>query len=412
MPVGERQSEGRFEAETIEVVTLARRAYSRIIEQRCPGSKAVSAVSEAFGIHRKLAWQLIKVAYAEDPFVAAKHMPSSKGIEAWAAAAESCGVGGALLESIRTTGDRFQALIATHAADKAEFEMLIESSSASGDPHAEERWRQASFDGNSFTWGARCKVLLGLTVLAPSEDRDRYFHAAQVRGLIGFRQTRQDVRWVVNQSAAVDDETRHESAMRRAPLDAAAAAAHNGVPVLPEFCSNPMPDLERTRTHDGLMQDEFVSSEVGLRGERTLVTGEVLRNIAPVHATPNDKTAHFGVAVRTPAEMLHFDLFVRAGLFGNVERELRAFSDIASSISFRDADALRVSDRISRLGRGVALAQAPDLPGYQDLALSVFSRMGLDPSEYELYRVRMAYPPVPTSVMMKHELLPPEGGGS
>tara|TARA_R110002095_G_scaffold27097_6_gene27183 strand:- start:222 stop:1088 length:867 start_codon:yes stop_codon:yes gene_type:complete len=286
--------------------------------------------------------------------------------------------------------------------------MLIESCNKSGDLHAEERWRQQAFEGNSFTWGAHCNTLLALCILMPSEDREHYFHAAQIKGMMGFRQTRPDMRWVVNQSVAVDDDIKHEQAMERQAIDPAAALEHNGVPVLPEYCSNPMPKLVRSRTHDGMMQDEFLSSEVGLQGQRTLLTGEILRNIAPTHAMPNDKIAHFGSSVRTPTEMFHFDLFVKAGLFGKVERELKVFSDIVASITFSSADELTISDSISRMGRGISLAHAPDLPGYHDLAASIFSRLSLDPEEYELYRIRIAYPPFPSTIMVKHELLPLE----
>jgi len=400
----------RFEADTVDAIRIARDAYCRIIEQKCPGSKAVTAVSSAFGIHRKLAWQVIKVAYADDPFVAAKHMPSPKSVGVWVQAAESHGIDPDLVESVRQADQRFQSLIHTHASSKSEFDILIESSGSAQDTHTQERWRQQSYEGNSYTWGAHCKVLLGMMVLMPSDDREDYFHAAQIRGLMGFRQTRQGMRWVVNQSVAVDDDVVHASEMQRVAIDPQGAKANKGVPVLPEFCSSPMPALERNKTHDGMMQDEFLSSQVGLQGERSLVTGELLRNIAPTYARPNDKIAHFGTAIRTPAEMLHYDMFVRAGLFGDVHRELRAFSDLASPISFDDADALSVSESVVKLGHGLAMAQAPDLPGYQDLAGSVFDRLGVNPDEYELYRVRMAYPPMPTTVMMKHELLPKDGG--
>jgi hypothetical protein len=399
----------RFVSDTIEVVGLARNAYSKIIEKKCPESKAVSAISSAFGIHRKLAWQVIKVAYSDDPFVAARHMPTRKGLGAWIQAIESSGVQSGLIESVRNADEKFQTLIETHASSKSEFDILIESSISSNDPQADERWRQQAFEGNSFIWGVHCKLLLAMCVLMPSEDREDYFHMAQVRGLIGYRQTRPDVRWLVNQSVAVDDDTQHQSAMQRVAIDPQAAIVHNGVPVLPEFCSDPMPTLVRTKTPDGMMQDEFVSADVGLQGQRSLVTGEILRNIAPTYAQPNDKVAHFGTAIRTPAELLHFDMFVSKGLFGEVERSLRVFSDIASQIAFQDSDALSMNESVTRLGTGLNMAQTPDLPGYRDLASSVFDRLGTDPDGYELFRVRIAYPPMPTTVMMKHELLPKDG---
>lgn len=402
--------EDQFESDTIHAISIARDAYSRIIEEKCPGSKAVTAVAEAFGIHRKLAWQLMKVAYADDPFVAAKHMPSPKSIEVWIQAAESCGIDGGLVDSVRDADHRFQSLIHTHASSKSEFDILIESFGSAQDAQSEERWRQHAFAGNSYIWGVHCQVLMAMGVLMPSDDTEDHFHFAQIRGLMGYRQTRPDVRWVINQSVAVDDDVKHQSRMQRVAIDPKAAENHNGVPVIPEFCSVPMPALVRSKTPDGMMQDEFLSSEVGLQGQRTLVTGEMLRNIASIYAQPNDKVAHFGSAVRIPAEVLHFDMFVRAGMFGDVHRELRVFSDIASSISFKDTDALSVSDKITHLGRGISLAQTPDLPGYQDLALAVFDRLGIDPAEYELYRVRMVYPPMPTTVMIKHELLPKDEG--
>ncbi len=397
-----------FEEDTVRVIDAAREAYARVIEMKCPESRAVTAVAEALGIHRKLAWQLIKVAYSEDPFVAAKHMPSSKSLGALARAARTHGVDPSLIETIAEIDARFGRVMETHAADKAEFDMLVEAHCLAGAHRDDERWRQLAYEGNAYTWGAHCRTLLAMTVMTPSRDRDRYFDVAQIKGLMGFRQTRPGVRWLVNQSVAVDDEKRPESAMWREALDPEAAEAHNGVPVLPEYCSDPVPELERAETHDGMVEDQFVSGRVGLPGERTLVTGEVLRNLAPTHATEFDKTAHFGTAVRTPSEMLHVDLYVRAGLFGDVERELCVFSDISSSIAFGASDELLVAGSIEEFGTGIPGAGVPEVPGYHDLARGVFARLGADPDQYELYRIRIAYPPFPASVMVRHPLLPME----
>lgn len=394
-----------FQRETVEAVSRVRDSFSRIIELKCPGSKAVTSVADAFGIHRKLAWQVAKVAYAEDPFAAARHMPPAKSLDLWLKAARKAGVPEGLVEAAREAGVRFETLAETHASSRAEFEMLLESCGAGSDEASDAKWRQQAFLGNSYTWGAHCRTLMAFCVLMPSEDTPHHFHAVQVRGLIGFRQTRPGVRWIVNQSVVADDQARTAPGLDRRPLDAAAAAAHAGVPVLPAYCSDPMPALERRRTPDGMVHDEFAAGPVGQSGERTLVTGEILRNIGPVHATEQDRVAHFGTAVRTPAEGLHFDLFVKAGLFGQVQRELRVFSDLASPISFDDSDALETSAKVVRMGRGLGLSHTPDIPGYADLTASVCASVGIDPDDYELYRVRMEYPPVPTTVMIRHPLL-------
>ncbi len=397
--------DGGFEQDTIEAVARVRASFARVIELTCPGSKAAGAVAAAFGIHRKLAWQVTKVAYADDPFAAARHMPPARSVDVWFKAAGTAGVPEALVGQAREAWARFDALADRHASSRAEFDMLLESCGGSSEDGSDVKWRQMAYLGNAFTWGAHCRTLMAFCVLMPSDDRERYFHAVQVRGLIGFRQTRAGVRWIVNQSVVVDDQSRLTPGLDRRPLDAAGAAQHAGVPVMPAFCSDPMPKLERRIAPDGIIHDEFLAGPVGHSGERTLVTGEVVRNIGPVHATEDDRVAHFGTAVRTPAEVLHYDLLVRIGLFGPVDRVLRLFSDVASPISFDDRDALETSARLVPLGRGLSLAHTPDLPGYADLTASVCEAVAIKPEEYELFRVRIEYPPLPTTVMIRHPLL-------
>jgi hypothetical protein len=397
-----------FESDALRAVAEVRGAFTRIIESKGRGMKSVGALSEAFGVHRKLAWQISKVAYESDPFLAARHMPNPKAIETWLLAAGERGVEPGLLASARSAALAFESVLETHARTRTELEMLLESCAPTGDPAAESKWREQAYLGNSFTWGAHCRALLAICVLTPSEDRPRHFHAAQVRGLLGFRQTRPGVRWIVNQSVVADDESKTQTTLERTPLDPHAANAHGGVPILPRFCSTPTPAITRRVGADGMVHDEFLPGPVGQSGERTLVTGELMRNIGPDHATEHDKVAHFGAAVRTPAELLHFDLFVHHALFGPVTRELRVFSDLATPIAFDDADALCVSEPITRLGRGIALSQTPDIPGYADLASAVFDALRVDHDDYDLYRVRLPFPPMPTTVMLRHELLAPD----
>ncbi len=393
-----------FEREAVSAISGVRNTFARIIEQKCRGSAPVSALCEAFGIHRKLAWQVSKVAYTSDAFAAARHMPTAKSVGAWLDAARTAGIQPELIEAARVAALKFESLAEAHAASREELEMLLESCGAASDVGAAEKWREQSFRGNSFVWGAHCRVLLAMIVLAPSEDRAESFHVAQVRGLIGYRQTRAGVRWLVNQSVVADDSAQTATGIVRVALDPESARKHGGVPVLAEFCSEPIAGLERRATPDGVVHDEFLPGPVGQAGERTLVTGEVMRNIGSPYATENDKVAHFGTSVRIPAQLLHLDMFVHRGLFGPVERELRCFNDLAAPIAFADSDMLPVAERITPMGRGVAMAHTPDIPAYADLASSVFARMRIDADEYELYRVRMAFPPMPTSVMFRHEL--------
>jgi hypothetical protein len=403
-PARNPDSPASFEGAVVPAVHAVRDAFARIIECRSPGARVVTALAEAFGVHRKLAWQVSKVTYSEDPFVAARYIPSPRGMEAWLEAARTVGVPKALLDRARVAAERFADLAASHASSRDELEMLLESCASKGNGDEEDshaRWREQSFRGNSFVWGAHCRVLMALMVLLPSDDVEGHFHCAQVRGLIAYRPTRAGVRWVVNQSVVNDDRARVGAQVRRVPLDEDGARAHAGVPIIPSLCSRPLPRLSR-RGVAGMMVDEFVAAGVGQRAERTLVTGEVARNLGPARLAKAGSFGHFGTGVRIPAEALHLDLFVHRTLFdGGASRDLRVFSDLAAPASSDEADSLPVPERITELGAGLSLAHTPDIPGYTDLAGEVFERLGADPPEFTLLRVRMAFPPMPTSVMVR-----------
>ncbi len=390
---------GAFEAHAVESIGAVRDAMARIIERKCPGSKAVSSVCEAFGIHRKLAWQLVKVVYSEDPFVAARHMPSPKSISVWLEAARGSGVPDEMVDDAARAAQGFESLAEAHAASRTEFEMLLES--CVGPAEADAKWRERAFEGNSYIWGVRCRVLLSMSVLLASDDREGWFHMAQVRGLVGYRQTRPGVRWIVNQSVVLEGDA--PPPVERVALDPEEALANGGVPVLGAYCSQPMPQLRRVRASGGILQDEMLPGPVGKKGQRTLVTGELVRNISKATGKAG-RVANFGIGVRIPAETLHFDLFVQKGLFPSAERELRVFSDLASQTSADDADALPVGERIVALGAGLAMAHTPDVGSYAQLASGVFSMLGVDPGGFELHRVRIPHPPMPSSVMMRHRL--------
>jgi hypothetical protein len=395
-----------FQDDTVATVAEVRDVFAQVLETNPRARTDLAKLCEGFGIHRKLAWQLTKVAYGDDLLQSARFMPSPKGIEAWVRSAADRGVDTALLERVRDVSARFEALVETHAGNRSAMDLLIESCVSTPSEEIDARWRQRSFEGNSFIWGAQVRTLLSVAVLGPSRGKRGWFDIAQVRSLVALRRTRPDTRWLINQAAVIlDGQTPRPPT--RTPLDDETAQETGGVPVIARFTSNPLPGFERRQVQMGMVNDEILPGKVGQVGEQTIVIGEWIRDLAPAFATPDDKTAHFGMGVRTPAEVLIYDHLVHESLFHGVQRELCVFSELASPITFDDEDRLRVPEHVQSLGMGFSRAHTPDVPGYADLLRFVFDRCEWDASEFALYRVRMAYPPLPTSVMIRHPLPEP-----
>jgi len=403
------QTISSFEKDVSTRIPAIQDLLASILEEYCDdGDTGISAICSRLGIHRKLAWQVRNVAYSPDPFRAVRFMPSKAGVETLAAALLNHGATEAFADQLRKQAAEFDELVALHAGDRKSMEMLVESCSEHPEEEAEVRWREKAFEGNSFIWGVQAKTQLSVSVLNFSADRPDWFDHLQVRGLIGLRRIRRDVHWLVGQSLILDEDVRENECEgpKREPLFGDAAEAMGGVPVMPEFCSEPLPKLRRRPSDQGLTNDELLPAPVGFSGQQTIVTGEIVRELSPAYATSKDKRALFGVVVRTPSVMFVYDHFVHRDLFPEAKRELCVFSELNSPTAHDDDDRLPISESVEFLGRGLSVARTSAVPGYMKMLRTVFDRAGWNPEDFDLHRVRMMYPPMPSSVVIRHHLPP------
>lgn len=389
-----------LEEDLVERLPEIQEAFAAVLDTFCGADAGLAEICERLGLHRKLAWQVRGVAMATDPSRTVRMMPSPAGVESLVEAIAGRPGAEPLVERVRLAAASFEQIVTRHAQDRSWLEMLAEASA--GDDGAEERWREQAFRGNSFIWGAHVRTLLSIMILNKSATRRGWIDMVLVRGLVDLTRVRPNVRWVFSQSVIIDDE-RNAPAPARAPLDPDGAAAAGGVPVLRDLCSDPMPGLRRT-VADGLVTDELLEAPVGQTGQQTIYTGEIIREMGAAHATAGNQWAYFGGGVRTPARALIYDHFVHRDLFPGVERELCVFSELHSPMTRSVHDRLPVAERLQQLGPGLTRARCPELPGHPKVLASLFERLGWAPGEFDHFRVRMAYPPMPTSVMIRHEL--------
>ena len=73
----------------------------------------------------------------------------------------------------------------------------------------------------------------------------------------------------------------------------------------------------------------------------------------------------------------------------------------------RDDDLLPARLSVDALGSGIATAASADVPLYGELLQAVFDRLAWNDEEFAVFRLRLAYPILPTAVVMQFDL--PEG---
>jgi hypothetical protein len=79
-------------------------------------------------------------------------------------------------------------------------------------------------------------------------------------------------------------------------------------------------------------------------------------------------------------------------------------------VAFAESDRLRLHAELTDLGMGLDRTQCREVSGYGRLMREVFARLGHDPADFRVHRVRIQYPPMPASVMVRFELPDPPTG--
>lgn len=376
-----------------------RDSTAALLEAVCGARPRAHDVASAFRVHAKLGWQLWNVAYAKDATLAIRSIPTKHGFEAWRRAAEALAAPADLLCRLNEDQRRFEELVEEHAFDRELLELMADASTP--EESAETRWRRQLFMGGTYTWGIRAATLLSAVLLHPSAS-GATFDMIRIQGLLGLLRTRPNVRWPFAQSIvqSPDDAPRTPA---REPL-APTSGDSGGAPLLEAFCSQPLPTVHRRLSELGMLEDELAPGPVGRTGQCDVVTGELLREVAPVHETHPGELALFGVGVRTPAELLVSDHFVHRDLFPGAQRELCVFSELVSPLTRDDRDRVAVSERLQPLGRGVGRIRFAEAPRYAELVDFALARAGWRADDFDVFRIRMRYPPIPVSVMVRHGL--------
>jgi hypothetical protein len=398
-----------LEEDAKRVLLNTRKAFAAIVEA-VPGLvPRAQEVSEALAIPRKLGWQITRVVCETDPLLVGRYLPARGGMNTFLNGARRRNVPAPLIESAAAAVKEYERLIDTHADDRASLEMMLSACASRADEQTNDAWRKAAFMGNSYIWGVRAKAQLKTHFLFPGAERGR-MDIASLRGFVGLRRMRPNVPWVVARARCTDDDGEVRRPFASEPLDKPQAGkdAGDAVPLLREFCSRPLPRFRRTIRQYGFVEDELVEGPVGNTAAITCITGEVSRAVASYYRSEHNRCGAVVARMRTPCEVLVFDQLVHEDLFGRISPELIVYSQLSGgpSIPFAEMerDRLPMCAPVEYLGKGPLVAYTPHVPRYTEMVQYVFDRLELNGERFEVYRVVLPYPPIPTSVVMSHEL--------
>jgi hypothetical protein len=364
-------------------------------------------IQKALGIDAKLGWKIAKLVHEDDLFLSAQHLPGERRLETLFKAAAKHHVPEAMIAKARDAVSEFESLIEIHAGDRASMEMMLLGCSARSNRDAVIAQRKAAFQANSFIWGVQAKAQFGIYIMRPGDDPS-WGHVASVRGFISLRRMRPNVPWVVSRLRTTDEEDNELIDYERRPLDDTYHGA-TGENVLPQFCSQPLPVIERIVHTTGFAEEVLAPSDVGNTAAIDCVTGDDDRNIVPRHQMEGESVWGGLRMLRTPVETLILDQLVHEDLFGAIEPRLVQFSDLGLARGYpapplKESELMDSGEVVQHFGKDPTAIYTPEIPRYAEMVKWVCQKIDCDPARLNVYRVRIDYPVIPTSIGMEHDL--------
>ena len=345
-----------------------------------------------------ICWQLFQVVRAEDESAGTQNAPSLGALKRLVVAAEAKGLTRDTAEVVRAAADGFHRFIRQHAEDRDYFDSMVAGTTRSNNSQGVlVQRRRAAYRANSHVWGSQNDLWLVSALVRRSAGDPAKMDSIVLSRQQGLRRLRADAT-VYLMAMKVDLANRDTPSAQDDPLRNAldpAAAAATGMPLVPEFSTDPLPRVSCKTTQSGRRLFNWIDDAVGLKSSCDIVTATVNRGVPMVVEAEGARQVVFSSAVRNKASaLLVLDLIVHRDSFPGVQVQSMVHEALAEVCTLEEAQAghqFAVEEGVTHLGRASA-ANLAEFPQYRALLQHAAERADWDLAEFDVYRLRVPYP--------------------
>ena len=204
------------------------------------------------------------------------HAPSLGALKRLVVLAQDKGLTAETAEVVQEASDRFHRFIRRHAQDRDYFDTMVAGTSSSKKAMSILlQRRRAAYRANSHVWGSQNDLWLVSGLVRRNAEDPTKMDSIVLGRQQGLRRLRADAT-VYLLSMKVDLANRDtpsdkDDSLRNA-LDPV-AAAETGMPLIPEFSTNPLPRVRCTTTQTGRRLYHWMDNTAGLKSSCDTVMG-------------------------------------------------------------------------------------------------------------------------------------------
>jgi hypothetical protein len=390
--------------DVVSVITReVQQSFARLIGQLPGRVVRASHLQKCLEIDSKVAWQMFKIAKAQDPLEAVRYMPSMVSIKRVVAAAKGKGVSSEVLSAMETAVSHYDAAGREHADGRASFTAMV--SSMRGEDSAEAmtlQARRAAFRANCHLWGTQTGVFFGQCMLRRLPTGE--LKGATITVKRDFRRLRVDAmpisygRGFVNANGELVNRA-------EVPIDTDAAKEF-GVPLLPEFCSTPIPRFGEPEIRNGWQVQYMLGDQIGKMGAIDLAIG-VCRDETPIVMPGGRKLAYTGFSGRVPTELAVIEFLTHRPSFGIVAPVFRVIPEMSAGLAAeleRPTTKVPAFENVQSLGEFPGAPPVSELRDYTRMTRRALAHLNWAESEFDVHRVAIQYPLLSTISGLYFEL--------
>lgn len=385
-----------------------RRALADILASVGADPSEPQEISRKYGLDKTLTWRIARVVREEDAWEAVQHIPRRPSIQLFVRAMSRAGATGQSVDALWSAVEQFERFVEVHSGDRETLEMMASSAAKRSATKRMENFRKAGFQANAAMWGVCTRVRIAMHMITPAAAGGGLLDITTISVLGDFRRLRPAVPWSVGSMTQWDRKPESMDIDPWSALDPAIAPGR--VPLLREFCSEPTPEIHEVHDQPSLVRYVLREGPVGNTAAATIVLGWTNFAAGTAHQSyPGEKGEH-GVHLTTPAEVSLNDLYIHRDLEFAFNPTAHVYSMLPGGPQYPEggelAPLLPVPSDVSDLGAGPPETTTPELPRYSDMFAYAAKRLNFSPKDFQGYRHRLAYPPIPSMALLRHGLLP------
>jgi len=361
------------------------------------------ASARELGVSKDIFWRVARITLIDDILAISSQIPPRATIERVIEAGITKGAPISIVEKVREAIDKFEEMVQISSSDKTTFNLMLAGFASSTITERQENVRKQAFLANSAIWGVQTKVAFKAFFMTPSKSDNTKIDLANISGMIGFKRLRQ-VAWPIYQRRIYNDKG---SAYSQSHELIENTPTTEGIPLVSEFCSKPIPKIS-FRSGDTGMFYEIESDLIGNAGLTSIVLGGIARQAASLYRDKNNKKGGLIYELFTPSELVHIDLLVHRDLPYDMPPDVSLFDRLSSPRGYTpgmdERRQLPLSTTVKALGSGLPCCSTLRIPKYSTMLERVINKLGHSPDSFTAYRFILKFPPVPSAIILRFNL--------